>query len=89
MPVAVFCTQVSKDHTGVFVILRCEFLIQTRGQEYISNIQDAHFHLGDTVVRDFNPPKGKSVWKTQTDDIIAFLGWITELLWQRYRPQKW
>ncbi|XP_034028524.1 baculoviral IAP repeat-containing protein 7 [Thalassophryne amazonica] len=29
---------------------RCEFLIQSRGQEYISNIQDAHFHLGDTVV---------------------------------------
>eukprot|EP00066_Takifugu_rubripes_P011538 XP_011600804.1 PREDICTED: baculoviral IAP repeat-containing protein 7-like [Takifugu rubripes] len=28
---------------------RCEFLIQTRGQEYISNIQDTHFHLGDTV----------------------------------------
>ncbi|XP_049436038.1 baculoviral IAP repeat-containing protein 7 isoform X2 [Epinephelus fuscoguttatus] len=28
---------------------RCEFLIQTRGQEYISNIQDAHFHLGETV----------------------------------------
>ncbi|KAM4738018.1 baculoviral IAP repeat-containing protein 7 [Anableps anableps] len=28
---------------------RCEFLIQSRGQEYISNIQDAHFHLGDTV----------------------------------------
>uniref|UniRef100_A0A672HLY7 RING-type E3 ubiquitin transferase n=1 Tax=Salarias fasciatus TaxID=181472 RepID=A0A672HLY7_SALFA len=24
---------------------RCEFLIQSRGQEYISNIQDAHFHL--------------------------------------------
>ncbi|XP_028308792.1 baculoviral IAP repeat-containing protein 7 [Gouania willdenowi] len=28
---------------------RCEFLIQSRGQEYISNIQDAHFHLGQTV----------------------------------------
>ncbi|XP_017270511.1 baculoviral IAP repeat-containing protein 7 isoform X2 [Kryptolebias marmoratus] len=28
---------------------RCEFLIQSRGQEYITNIQDAHFHLGDTV----------------------------------------
>ncbi|XP_029973630.1 baculoviral IAP repeat-containing protein 7 [Salarias fasciatus] len=28
---------------------RCEFLIQSRGQEYISNIQDAHFHLGETV----------------------------------------
>uniref|UniRef100_A0A8C6MIB2 RING-type E3 ubiquitin transferase n=1 Tax=Nothobranchius furzeri TaxID=105023 RepID=A0A8C6MIB2_NOTFU len=28
---------------------RCEFLIQSRGQEYISNIQDTHFHLGDTV----------------------------------------
>nr|XP_057906904.1 baculoviral IAP repeat-containing protein 7 isoform X2 [Doryrhamphus excisus] len=28
---------------------RCEFLIQSRGQEYISNIQDAHFHLGDTL----------------------------------------
>uniref|UniRef100_A0A3Q3XEK6 RING-type E3 ubiquitin transferase n=1 Tax=Mola mola TaxID=94237 RepID=A0A3Q3XEK6_MOLML len=27
---------------------RCEFLIQSRGQEYISNIQDAHFHLGET-----------------------------------------
>uniref|UniRef100_A0A3Q2TZ12 RING-type E3 ubiquitin transferase n=1 Tax=Fundulus heteroclitus TaxID=8078 RepID=A0A3Q2TZ12_FUNHE len=24
---------------------RCEFLIQSRGQEYISNIQDAHSHL--------------------------------------------
>ncbi|KAG7228174.1 hypothetical protein INR49_013337, partial [Caranx melampygus] len=24
---------------------RCEFLIQSRGQEYISNIQDTHFHL--------------------------------------------
>ncbi|AWP09786.1 putative baculoviral IAP repeat-containing protein 7-like [Scophthalmus maximus] len=29
---------------------RCEFLIQSRGQEYISNIQDTHFHLGETVV---------------------------------------
>ncbi|XP_037540741.1 baculoviral IAP repeat-containing protein 7 isoform X2 [Nematolebias whitei] len=28
---------------------RCEFLIQSRGQEYITNIQDAHFHLGDSV----------------------------------------
>ncbi|XP_031701623.1 LOW QUALITY PROTEIN: baculoviral IAP repeat-containing protein 7 [Anarrhichthys ocellatus] len=28
---------------------RCEFLIQERGQDYISNIQDSHFHLGDTV----------------------------------------
>uniref|UniRef100_A0A3B4UTR7 RING-type E3 ubiquitin transferase n=1 Tax=Seriola dumerili TaxID=41447 RepID=A0A3B4UTR7_SERDU len=28
---------------------RCEFLIQSRGQEYISNIQDTHFHLGETV----------------------------------------
>uniref|UniRef100_H3CEA9 RING-type E3 ubiquitin transferase n=1 Tax=Tetraodon nigroviridis TaxID=99883 RepID=H3CEA9_TETNG len=37
---------------------RCEFLIQTRGQEYISNIQDAHFHLGDTLSsssRDIGP----------------------------------
>uniref|UniRef100_A0A673A873 RING-type E3 ubiquitin transferase n=1 Tax=Sphaeramia orbicularis TaxID=375764 RepID=A0A673A873_9TELE len=34
---------------------RCEFLIQSRGQEYISNIQDAHFHLGETVVRTFIP----------------------------------
>lgn len=33
------------------VFFSCEFLIQSRGQEYISNIQDAHFHLGDTVVR--------------------------------------
>uniref|UniRef100_A0A3Q1HLW7 RING-type E3 ubiquitin transferase n=1 Tax=Anabas testudineus TaxID=64144 RepID=A0A3Q1HLW7_ANATE len=32
---------------------RCEFLIQSRGQDYISNIQDTHFHLGDTVVRTF------------------------------------
>lgn len=38
-----------------FLILRCEFLIQSRGQEYISNIQDAHFHLGETVVRAFIP----------------------------------
>ncbi|XP_072222377.1 baculoviral IAP repeat-containing protein 7 [Leuresthes tenuis] len=28
---------------------RCEFLIQSRGQEYISNIQDAHFQMGDTM----------------------------------------
>ncbi|XP_061667352.1 baculoviral IAP repeat-containing protein 7 [Syngnathoides biaculeatus] len=28
---------------------RCEFLIQSRGQEYISNIQHAHFHLGESV----------------------------------------
>ncbi|KAL3974584.1 olfactory receptor [Sarotherodon galilaeus] len=28
---------------------RCEFLIQSRGQEYISNIQDTHFHLDDTM----------------------------------------
>ncbi|XP_067382509.1 baculoviral IAP repeat-containing protein 7 [Channa argus] len=28
---------------------RCEFLIQSRGQDYISNIQDSHFHLGETV----------------------------------------
>uniref|UniRef100_A0A3B3VB18 RING-type E3 ubiquitin transferase n=1 Tax=Poecilia latipinna TaxID=48699 RepID=A0A3B3VB18_9TELE len=34
---------------------RCEFLIQSRGQEYISSIQDAHFHLGDTMVRDQSP----------------------------------
>lgn len=38
-----------------FLILRCEFLIQSRGQEYISNIQDAHFHLGETVVRALVP----------------------------------
>lgn len=37
------------------MILRCEFLIQSRGQEYISNIQDAHFHLGETMVRAFIP----------------------------------
>ena len=30
--------------------LRCEFLIQTRGREYVSNIQDNHFHIGETVV---------------------------------------
>lgn len=88
--------RITRSHKGVFVIIRCEFLIQTRGQEYISNIQDAHFHLGDTVVRDFlflppNPmrKKGKSVWKTQTNDVIAFQGWITELVQQRYRTQKW
>nr|XP_043906074.1 baculoviral IAP repeat-containing protein 7-A-like isoform X2 [Solea senegalensis] len=28
---------------------RCEFLIQSRGQDYIRNIQDTHFHLGETV----------------------------------------
>ncbi|XP_062315029.1 baculoviral IAP repeat-containing protein 7 isoform X1 [Osmerus eperlanus] len=28
---------------------RCEFLIQTRGREYVSNIQDTHFHIGETV----------------------------------------
>ncbi|XP_077464317.1 baculoviral IAP repeat-containing protein 7 [Stigmatopora argus] len=28
---------------------RCEFVIQSRGQEYVNNIQDAHFHLGETV----------------------------------------
>ncbi|XP_072305858.1 baculoviral IAP repeat-containing protein 7-like [Eucyclogobius newberryi] len=28
---------------------RCEFLIQSRGQGYISNVQEAHFHLGETV----------------------------------------
>ncbi|XP_076022552.1 baculoviral IAP repeat-containing protein 7 [Genypterus blacodes] len=28
---------------------RCEFLIRSRGQDYITNIQDAHFHLGETV----------------------------------------
>ncbi|XP_040050101.2 baculoviral IAP repeat-containing protein 7 isoform X2 [Gasterosteus aculeatus] len=27
---------------------RCEFLIQERGQDYISNVQDSHFHLDDT-----------------------------------------
>ncbi|KAL3064417.1 hypothetical protein OYC64_000643 [Pagothenia borchgrevinki] len=34
---------------------RCEFLIQARGREYISNIQDAHFHLGETVVGSETP----------------------------------
>nr|XP_020463773.1 baculoviral IAP repeat-containing protein 7-like [Monopterus albus] len=28
---------------------RCEFLIQSRGQDYISNIRDTHFHLGETM----------------------------------------
>uniref|UniRef100_A0A3Q3RD99 RING-type E3 ubiquitin transferase n=1 Tax=Monopterus albus TaxID=43700 RepID=A0A3Q3RD99_MONAL len=32
---------------------RCEFLIQSRGQDYISNIRDTHFHLGETMVRTF------------------------------------
>lgn len=40
------------DYKAAFVF-RCEFLIQTRGQEYISNIQDTHFHLDDTMVRPF------------------------------------
>lgn len=45
----------SRLYNSIFMILRCEFLIQSRGQEYISNIQDAHFHLGETVVRAFIP----------------------------------
>lgn len=63
----------------MFVFLRCEFLIQSRGQEYISNIQDAHFHLGETVVRAFIPlicSEFKSVWhtrdnRTPTNDVIC------------------
>ncbi|KAL4655338.1 baculoviral IAP repeat-containing protein 7-B-like [Arapaima gigas] len=28
---------------------RCEFLLQTRGQEYVRNIQDSYFNTGETV----------------------------------------
>uniref|UniRef100_A0A8D3A4S9 RING-type E3 ubiquitin transferase n=1 Tax=Scophthalmus maximus TaxID=52904 RepID=A0A8D3A4S9_SCOMX len=35
---------------------RCEFLIQSRGQEYISNIQDTHFHLVITSLHPSSPP---------------------------------
>uniref|UniRef100_A0A4W5MI24 RING-type E3 ubiquitin transferase n=1 Tax=Hucho hucho TaxID=62062 RepID=A0A4W5MI24_9TELE len=33
---------------------RCDFLIQTRGRDYVSNIQDTHFHR-ETVVSTFIP----------------------------------
>ncbi|KAG7248960.1 hypothetical protein CRUP_006594 [Coryphaenoides rupestris] len=28
---------------------RCDFLLQSRGQGYVSNIQDSHFHRGETL----------------------------------------
>ncbi|XP_063064181.1 baculoviral IAP repeat-containing protein 7 isoform X1 [Engraulis encrasicolus] len=28
---------------------RCEYLLQTRGREYVSNIQESYFHMGETV----------------------------------------
>lgn len=34
--------------------LRCDFLIQTRGRDYVSNIQATHFHR-ETVVTTFIP----------------------------------
>ena len=34
--------------------LRCDFLIQTRGRDYVSNIQATHFHR-ETVVSTFIP----------------------------------
>ncbi|XP_039655272.1 baculoviral IAP repeat-containing protein 7 isoform X2 [Perca fluviatilis] len=56
---------------------RCEFLIQARGQEYISNIQDAHFHLGDTVGGS-QTPTGRDIGSR--NDMVGGLGASSAML---------
>ncbi|XP_028266243.1 baculoviral IAP repeat-containing protein 7 [Parambassis ranga] len=56
---------------------RCEFLIQSRGQDYISNIQDAHFHLGDSVGGS-QTPTGRDIGSR--NDMVGGLGASSAIL---------
>ncbi|XP_029912400.1 baculoviral IAP repeat-containing protein 7 [Myripristis murdjan] len=56
---------------------RCEFLIQTRGQDYINNIQDSHFHLGETVGGS-QTPTGREI--TSGNDVVGGLGASSAML---------
>lgn len=56
---------------------RCEFLIQTRGQDYISNIQDAHFHLGETVSGSLTPSSRDT---GSRNDVVSGLGASSAIL---------
>uniref|UniRef100_A0A668A6C0 RING-type E3 ubiquitin transferase n=1 Tax=Myripristis murdjan TaxID=586833 RepID=A0A668A6C0_9TELE len=55
---------------------RCEFLIQTRGQDYINNIQDSHFHLGETGGS--QTPTGREI--TSGNDVVGGLGASSAML---------
>ncbi|XP_071781057.1 baculoviral IAP repeat-containing protein 7 [Centroberyx gerrardi] len=56
---------------------RCEFLIQSRGQEYINNIQDAHFHLGETVGGS-QAPTAREI--SSGNDVVGGLGASSAML---------
>ncbi|XP_053705969.1 baculoviral IAP repeat-containing protein 7 isoform X1 [Synchiropus splendidus] len=58
---------------------RCEFLIQERGQDYISNIQDTHFHVGETVVES-ESPSGRDVGSRNVSDVVGSLGASSTML---------
>ncbi|RVE70758.1 hypothetical protein OJAV_G00066830 [Oryzias javanicus] len=56
---------------------RCEFLIHSRGQDYITNIQDAHFHLGESGGGSQTPP-GREIGSG--NDLVGGLGASSAML---------
>ncbi|KAM9785352.1 baculoviral IAP repeat-containing protein 7 [Neosynchiropus ocellatus] len=56
---------------------RCEFLIQERGQDYISNIQDTHFHAGETG-GESETPSDRDV--DSRNDVVGSLGASSAML---------
>ncbi|KAM4610822.1 baculoviral IAP repeat-containing protein 7 [Polymixia lowei] len=56
---------------------RCEFLLQSRGQGYVNNIQDAHFHLGETV-RGSQTPIAREI--SSGNDVVGGLGASSAML---------
>ncbi|XP_029580239.1 baculoviral IAP repeat-containing protein 3 isoform X2 [Salmo trutta] len=49
---------------------RCDFLIQTRGRAYVSNIQDTHFHIETVGVS--QTPVSREI--TSENDVVGGLG---------------
>ncbi|KAM9344054.1 baculoviral IAP repeat-containing protein 7 [Pholidichthys leucotaenia] len=56
---------------------RCEFLIQSRGQEYIGSIQSTHFHPDETVGGS-QTPAGRDIGSR--NDLVSGLGASSALL---------
>ncbi|XP_041954381.1 baculoviral IAP repeat-containing protein 7 isoform X2 [Alosa sapidissima] len=56
---------------------RCEFLVQTRGREYVSNIQESYFHMGETVGGS-QPPTSRDI--TPGSDVVGGQGSSPALL---------
>lgn len=57
---------------------RCEYLIQSRGQDYISNIQDAHFHLGETLSGSHQTSAAREIGSR--NDVVSGLGASSAML---------